>query len=102
MKNVFFALGFMLISSVGFASTNVESNLDVNSENVTELLSAGFESSMISYENFTVKTLTIDLGLLGCTSYVTIFDKDTKEILAEFEYYDEGCEVDMQMEWYYF
>ena len=101
MKNVFFALVFMLVSSLSFASTNVESNLDVNSENVTELLSKDFENSMISNESFIVETSTIDLGLFGCISAVTVIDKDTKQVLSEFKYYDENCEGDSQVEFWY-
>jgi len=91
MKNVFLVLIFILIGSLSFALTNVESRLEMNSENDTELLSG----------NFIVETLTIDLGFFGCTSYVTVIDKDTKQVLAEFQYYDEECEGDSQIEYWY-
>ncbi|TXK72483.1 hypothetical protein [Mesonia sp. HuA40] len=73
MKNVFFALAFMLIGSLSFASTNVESNLDVNSENVTELLSTEFNNSLIFTENFTSEKSVVDFGELGCLVEVTIY-----------------------------
>lgn len=101
MKNVFFALAFMLISSFSFASTNVESNLVFNSENDTELSITKIEKSMSTNENFIFETVTVDFGVLGCTSYVTVIDKDTKKVLAEFQYYDEECEGDMQSEFWY-
>lgn len=94
-------LTLALVLTVGFAFASVESNLDKNSDNVAELLSNDFKSSLISYEGFIVETLTIDLGFFGCTSYVTVIDKDTKQVLAEFQYYDEECEGDSQAEFWY-
>jgi hypothetical protein len=73
MKNVFFALAFMLVVTFAFASTSVESNLDVNSENATELLSTEFNSSMMFAENLTTEKSVVDFGELGCLVEVTIY-----------------------------
>lgn len=101
MKNILFTLAFMLIGSLSFASTNVESDLDVNSENATELSITDIENTMLLNEDFTIEIVTVDLGFFGCTSSVTVIDKDTKKVLAEFEYYDEECEGDSQVEFWY-
>ncbi|MBT8245470.1 hypothetical protein [Winogradskyella sp.] len=94
MKNVFFALAFMLVGTFAFASTSVESNLDLNSENVTELSINDIEKLQLFDGNFTVETLTIDLGIFGCTNYVIVKSKKTGEVFCEFEFYDEDCEGD--------
>jgi len=101
MKTVFFTLALMLVSGIGFASTKVESTLDLKSEKNFELITTDIEDSMSSNENYIIETITVDLGIFGCTSYVTVVDKDTKKVLATFKYYDEECDGDMQSEFWY-
>lgn len=79
MKNVFFALIFMLISSFSFASTNVESNLDVNSEKVIELIT-DFNSSKELTENLSTEKsvvnseINISIELIATTYYCSVED----------------------------
>lgn len=74
MKNVFFALAFMLVGTLAFASTSVESNLDVNSENATELLNTDFNNSLMFAENLTTERKISEIDIFGgCWVHVTIY-----------------------------
>lgn len=64
----------MLVGTFAFASTNIESNLDLNLENTTELLSTEFNSSMMFAENLTFEKSISDNDLFGgCWVHITIY-----------------------------
>ena len=67
MKNVFFALAFMLISSINFASTNVEKGLITKSLSDIETMIMDFESPNISVINETILELNEELMSACCT-----------------------------------
>lgn len=79
MRKIIFALAFMLIGSFSFASTNVESNLVLRSESVTEI-TAGFNSSMMFAENKTTEESVVDsesnlsIELIAASYYCSVED----------------------------
>ena len=79
MKNVFLTLVFVLASTFSFASTNVEKNLDVNSENFIELITE-FSSSMMFTENLSTKKSVVNsefnlsIELISKTYYCSVED----------------------------
>lgn len=64
MKNVFIALAFMLITSISFASTNVENELITKTDSDIEMM---ITNSEISNINETILEMNDELAAACCT-----------------------------------
>lgn len=88
MKNVFFALAFMLVGTFAFANNSVEMELNVEETIEVSNLLESISNDVKSIENYTVSTSYSDA--LGCLLKFTFVLEDGSTVVRYY-YTSQSC-----------
>jgi hypothetical protein len=82
MKNVFFALAFMLVGTFAFANTEVISDIDLNK--TEKVLSIDTQEDLLNCSSKTVTTTTTNTDGSSSSTSTTTVNCDTPQELAQY------------------